>query len=231
MTTPDKIRFDELRKMYSGKEITDCFANLHMTFDNEMARVKSEIAGTNERVGVLEANAQLVNDSIQEIHGKTIPNLEEKVSDEAKERIRLELWGRKWNLVLGGIDGTLGEKPRDTEKKVRAFLVTTLRMPKEEVDSILLQAVHRLPGGADEDKRRIIVRFNSLIVRDEIFSLAMRALKRGCGFSVIPDVPPSVATLRYKLLMKRNGMPTKEQKKTKLVYLKEYPFVALKTTT
>ena len=119
MTTPDKIRFDELRNMYNGKELADCFANLHMTFDTEMARVKSrsDIAGTNERVSVLEANAQLVNDSIQEIHGKIIPNLEEKVSDEAKERTRLELWGRKWNLVFGGIEGTLGEKPRDTEKK------------------------------------------------------------------------------------------------------------------
>jgi hypothetical protein len=70
--------------------------------------------------------------------------------------------------VIGGIEGTLNETPRVTEKKVRAFFETVLRMPTEETNFVLLQAVHRLPGGAYDQKRRIIVRFNSLIVRDEI---------------------------------------------------------------
>ena len=229
MSDQDKIRFEELRKMYNGKDLADCFANLHMTFDREVSVIKSEIAKTNNRVDVLESNAELVNDNLQNIHNNIVPNLEEKINEEANERVRLELWGRKWNLVIGGINGTLNETPRITESRVRAFFVTSLGMPKEEAKSILLQAVHRLPGG-DDNKRRIIVRFNSLMVRDEILSRAIRTLKRGCGFSVVPDVPPSVATLRYKLLMKRREMPVEEQKKTKLVYLKSFPFVALRKT-
>ena len=100
-------------------------------------------------------------------------------------------------------------------------------MPTEETHSVLLQEVHRLPGGAYEQKRRIIVRFNSLIVRDEMLAAAMK-LKKGSGYSVVPDVSPSVSALRSKLLCQRRGMPPKEQRKTLLVYLKTYPFVALR---
>ena len=46
-----------------------------------------------------------------------MPNLEDKLNEEANERMRLELWGRKWNVVIGGIEGTLNETPRVTEKK------------------------------------------------------------------------------------------------------------------
>ena len=84
-------------------------------------------------------------------------------------------------------------------------------MPNEEAESNLLQAVYRLPGG-DENQRRIIMRFNSLMVRYKIIA---RTLKRGCGCSVVPDVTPSVATLSYELLIKRGEMPVDEEKKTK----------------
>ena len=160
--------------MYTGKELDDCFANLHMTINNEIRTVKQEIKETNERVGVLESHAELVNDLIKTVNEETVPNLEDKLNEEANERMRLELWGRKWNVVIGGIEGTLNETPRVTEKKVRAFCETVLRMPTEETHSVLLQTVHRLPGGAYEQKGRIIVRFNSLIVRDEMLAAAMK---------------------------------------------------------
>jgi hypothetical protein len=43
--------------MYTGKELADCFANLHMTINNEKRTVKQEIKETNERVGVLESHS------------------------------------------------------------------------------------------------------------------------------------------------------------------------------
>jgi hypothetical protein len=42
---------------------------------------------------------------LQNIHNTVVPNLEEKISDEKKERLKLEIWGRKWNLVISGIEG------------------------------------------------------------------------------------------------------------------------------
>lgn len=75
--------------------------------------------------------------------------------------------------MISGIEGTLNETPRVTEKKV-IFFETVLRMPTEETNVVLLQAVHILPGGAYYQKRRIIVRFNSLIVRDEMLAAAKK---------------------------------------------------------
>jgi hypothetical protein len=63
--------------------------------DKQMARMS-------EKVSVLDSNAQLVNDDLQNIHNTVVPNLEEKISDEKKERLKLEIWGRKWNLVISG---------------------------------------------------------------------------------------------------------------------------------
>lgn len=213
--------------MYNGKELSECFANLHMTFDKEIQKVNHEMARISEKVNVLDSNAQLVNDDLQNIHNAVVPNLEETISDETKERLKLEIWGRKWNLVIGGIEGGLEEKPRETETKVRGFFQTMLRMSLDEANSVLLQACHRLPGG-DEKKRRVIIRLNSLMVRDEILSKAMK-FQRGCGYSVVPDVPPSVSVLRSKLLQRRRELEPADRRKTKLVYMKEYPFVSLRT--
>jgi len=114
-TMGDEKSFEDYRKMYTGKELADCFANLHITINNEIRIVKQEIKETNERVGVLESHAELENDLIKTLSEETVPNLEDKLNEEANERIRLELWGRKWNVVIGGIEGTLNETPRVTE--------------------------------------------------------------------------------------------------------------------
>jgi RNA polymerase-interacting CarD/CdnL/TRCF family regulator len=55
--------------------------------------VKQEIKETDERVGVLESHAELVNDLIKTLNEETVPNLEDKLNEEANERMRLELWG------------------------------------------------------------------------------------------------------------------------------------------
>jgi hypothetical protein len=66
--------------MYIGKELDDCFANLHMTINNEIRTVKQEIKETDERVGVLESHAELVNDLIKTLNEETVPNLEDKLN-------------------------------------------------------------------------------------------------------------------------------------------------------
>jgi hypothetical protein len=65
---------------------------------------------------------------------------------------------------------------------------------------MLLTAVHCLPGGMDENKRNCMVRFSSLMDRDEVLQKEI-ALKSGSGYSVVPDLPPSVSILRSKLLL------------------------------
>jgi hypothetical protein len=85
--------------------------------------------------------------------------------------LKLEMWGRKWNLVLRDIPGKLDETPRVTE-----------------INVMLLTAVHRLAGGMDENKRNCIVCFSNLLDRDEVLQKGI-ALKPGSGYSVVPDLP------------------------------------------
>ena len=130
--------------MYTGKELADCFANLHMAINNEIRTMKQKIKETNERVGLLESHVELVNDQIKTLNGETVSNLEDNLNEEANERIRLELWRRKWNVVISGIEGTLNETHRVTEKRLKLCCVCPrkkriLFFPKQFID---FQVVH-----------------------------------------------------------------------------------------
>ena len=118
--------------------------------------------------------------------------------------MKLELWGRKWNLVFRGIPGAKDEPPRATEKVIREYFTNTLKLPSDTAESILFQAVHRLPGGK-QTHRNVIVRFSNLIDRDEILERA-RKLPPRSGTSVVPDLPPEIGECRAKLLKKRRAM-------------------------
>jgi hypothetical protein len=39
--------------MYTGKDLSECFANLHMTFDKEIQKVNHEMVRISEKVSVL----------------------------------------------------------------------------------------------------------------------------------------------------------------------------------
>ena len=71
------------------------FRSLHMTFDNDVQKIRNEVSKNYELMEVLHCNALLANDDLQNIHNKIIPDLEDKISDGAKERIKIELRGSK----------------------------------------------------------------------------------------------------------------------------------------
>ena len=162
---------------------------------------------------------------------ETIPNIESKIEGLKNERLKLELWGCKWNLIVRGIAGSAGyESPEDTDKKVRYFMSQQLKMTNERINNMPFQAVHRLPKGktGSDDRRNIIVRFNSLINRDFCMDSVIKNLMAGSGFSVVPDLPPEIAKLRGNLLTKRRNLSSEDKKTCKLVYLRDHPFVELK---
>ena len=79
----------------------------------------------------------------------------------------IPIFNGNFNTVPQGIPGKLDETPRVTEIKVRESFEKQLGISKERANVMLLTAVHRLPGGMDENKRNCIVRFSSLMDRDE----------------------------------------------------------------
>ena len=65
----------------------------------------------------------------------------------------MELWGRKWNLVIRGVKGVDKELPKVTQVCVRLFLNQQLGFDPEHVNRMLFTAVHRLPSGPDGKKK------------------------------------------------------------------------------
>lgn len=223
------MNIESLKAQYAGKDIHECFAQLNLKFNIEIQDIKVQLNSVREKSAELENFMTYANQEFQTLHEKTIPDLEGKIEAESEERLKLELWGRKWNLVVKGITGANAEKPRETDSVVRTFLTTTLKMPEEAVTAMPFQAVHRLPGGtSDSQTKNILVRFSSLIDRDEVLMAARTKIPRGTGYSVVPDLPPILNKLRSQLLYKLKNMEKSERKKHKLVYLKDPPFVAIK---
>lgn len=223
-TDPD---LNKCEKIFEGKEMSSCFAMIYMKLENSIASVQTQVNQLDERVTNLETYRNFTESAIRTLQEETIVKLEEKIQGERIERLKLENWGRKWNLITRGIPGVLKENARVTESTVRNFFRDKLSIPETTANTIILQAAHRLPSG-DESKRNIIVRFNSLIDRDEVLQKAMK-LRPGTGVSITPDLAPETSKLRSQLLQERAQLSPEERRKSKLIYIKQYPFVKLVT--
>lgn len=191
----------KVKSLFDGKEILDCFALMYLKHDEAIKGVRREMTELKTRVSELETAAENTQQDIQDIFETSLPQIKESVLEEKKNRLKLDLWGRKWNLVIIGIPGSIRETARESERAFRKMLTEALKFEADRANSILLQAAHRLPGGTPE-KRHMIVRFSSLMDRDDILEAA-RKLPRGTGLGVVPDLPPETGDLRSKLLKQK----------------------------
>ena len=123
------------------------------------------------------------------------------------------MWERKWNLVIRGIEGEQDriERPREAEVLVRTFLKKVLSFAEDRAANMLFSAVHRLKTGP-VGRKSVILRLSSLIHRDEFLEKALK-LKPGSGYSIVSDLPPSLAMRRSELLKDRREMPEGLRKK------------------
>ena len=222
----DKNTVSDIYTCSDFKDIAKCFATLHTQLTGDIVRIQDRVKETEKKICQIEGSVEFVHGEIRDIHEKTVPNLETRIQQVDDERLKLELWGRKWNLVIRGIEGILRESTDNTETKVRDFFIATLKVDQEKVEKMIFQAIHRIPSG-EENMKAVIVRFVSLRDRDLVLHHAIKYLTRGCGFSVITDLPKVLATRRYSLIQERRAMEETERRQTKIVYLHESPFIAL----
>ncbi|CAC5380210.1 unnamed protein product [Mytilus coruscus] len=219
--SPRHINVKTLRTLQNEK--------LHLHINKEVEMLKTKQTETERRVHYIENHNEFMNSELHAIHNTHIPNLESMIEREQTERMKLEIWGRKWNVVIRGVQGARikRELPKATEAFTRAFLKNTLNIPPECADNKLFTAVHRLPSG-DEVRRSIMLRLSSLIDRDDILKAAIKLPPRS-GYSVGQNLPPSLSVRRGELLKERRELSPESRRKTKLVYLRDAPFLKLVT--
>ncbi|CAC5419528.1 unnamed protein product [Mytilus coruscus] len=201
---------------YECKDFADigkCFQKLYVYINTEVEKLKVKQEQIDDRVKILENQAEFANGELHDIHNSKIPNLEAQIVEKANERLKLEVWGGKCNLIIRGLEESDGETPKVTQTIVRIWPNNNkkgLGMDSELVKGMLFTAVHRLQNGP-EQKHNIILRLSNLIDRDDILTAAAR-LPRGCGYSVVPDLPPSHAVRRGELLAERSKMSSDEKR-------------------
>ena len=76
----DKEVYEELNRMFENKSVTRCFASLHANLEGDVGAVKSEVKGLKDIVDNLDAHAKLLDDSVQDIHNKLLPDIEKRIS-------------------------------------------------------------------------------------------------------------------------------------------------------
>lgn len=215
-------------------DIATCFGQMHKSIFGKIENIEKRTKTLEEKMESIDFVVQNQNDIIKDITETRLVNIDEKIQEVERNRLALEVWGRKWNLVVRGINGSVNEAPPVTEDKVRGFLSDSLKLDSRRM---AFAAVHRLPpsmaavqAGVTEGTNtpNISIRFVNIHDRDAVMHAAMKELTQGMGKSVVPDLPPQINKIRQTLLLKRKSLSADEKRKVKLVYMKSYPFVALK---
>ena len=151
------------------EDISGCFQQLQTYMDTQVGEVKLRVKSVEDRVEVIENHIEYVLTEFNELHNTHVPNLETKLDKEHSERLKLEMWRRKWNFVIRGIEGEIDriERPRETEMLARTFLKKVLSFAEDRAHNMLFTAVHRLKV-CHVVRKSVILRLSSLIDRDEI---------------------------------------------------------------
>ena len=213
-TPADTCSLEELYRVEDLKDISKCFAKLHSNIGAELFQFREKLKETTDRVVELEKAMSHFENEQLEMKESTIPGIIEMAETHNKsfrdEILALNLWGRKWNLIVHGITGEIKETSEATRHKIQEFFNTTLKMDPGEVKNNIA-ACHRIRGSRDATKASIIVRFVDLQQRDYILGLAKK-LPKGSGYGVMVDLPPELSKLRGRLLKKKSELPVQQQK-------------------
>jgi hypothetical protein len=99
------------------EDISGCFQQLQTYMDTQVGEVKLRVKSVEDRVEVIEYNIEYALTEFNKLHNTHVPNLETKLDNEQSERLKLEMWRRKWNFDIRGIEGEIDriERPREKE--------------------------------------------------------------------------------------------------------------------
>ena len=216
-TPSDTCSLEELYRVEDLKDISKCFAKLHANIGAEFCQFREKLKETTDRVVELEKAMSHFENEQLEMKESTIPGIIEEAEKHNKsirdEILALNLWGRKWNLIVHGITGEIKETSEASRHKIQEFFNTILKMDPGEVKNTNIAACHRIRGSRDATKESIIVRFVNL--------------PKESGYGVMVDLPPELSKLSGRLLKKKSELPLWQQKEAKLKYFQKAPFIQL----
>ena len=199
-----------------GDNTTITAANLN---EYVKAAVDSAMAKWSEKINFLES--EIID--LKEENRLLKDQMNKMGTITAIKSIDADVYNRKWNVIIHGIDGAAGEAEDETAKKVREMAAENLKIPcAMDSTKVPFAACHRL---AQKDNAGIIVRFTNLNDRNYWLSNGRELRNSAKNYSISPDLPPILKPLKSEILNHRKDHPNKKLCKVK--YTKSWPYISL----
>ena len=189
--------------------------NLLLSVLPELENYKSRINQLEEENKSLQTSLEYAQAEIEDLRTKTndsesrqqkINADQERINKELKElqrrHIKLECHSRRSNLKFFGVSERERESNSDTEKVLREFMRTKLKIPPNDVEEIHFDRVHRIStrtrDGRNSGPRPIMVKLSAYQDKNFIKSF-IKNLPKGTNIGISDDFPKEVDEIRRKL--------------------------------
>jgi regulator of replication initiation timing len=188
----------------------------------KLDKLEGEIASLKEEVAVLKAENIDLKDKM-DLSNEATDQMNKIATVQAIHNIDSDVYNRKWNLVIQGIEGPAGETEEVTTQKVRKMAEEKLKIAAAaDPMKMPFAACHRLSQKANAG---IIIRFTNLTDRNQWFSNARELKDNATKITISPDIPPILKPLKADIMKHRMNHPDKKHCKVK--YSKSWPYISL----
>jgi len=130
-----------------------------------------------------------------------ISKLQQEKSELSETLNYMQAQSMRNNLIFSGINESSSEKPDDTERLLRSFIVENLKIPQDDVKCINLERVHRIgvrQSGNQPHPRPIVAKFSLFKDRESVRKSGWNL--NGTNFYVSEQFPKDVADRRRSLM-------------------------------
>ena len=163
----------------------------------DLDQANAEISLLREQVKSLEESLKFTQADQEEVKERVNTCEEDQMRNE-DELIRQNIYSRRWNLIMYGIEESERENCTD---QVKNIMVSALKINEETVRSTKFCGMHRL-GKSKQNSGRprlVIARFTCREDRDLVWR--QRYNLKGGHFSFAEDLPPAVRKIRKMILV------------------------------
>ena len=211
------------------KEIRDTVTSnnaMLRTIQGQIDVINGEVKTIKDDVAELQHSAQDSSDRMDKVSNTFLPAISSQItkvaSALAERMLDMEIHGRKWSLIINGLDGVAGEDDVTTRVKC-VSLAKDLGV--SDAATTTFAACHRL----DHSKANagIIVRFTDLAQREAWLKNAGKLRRVNEDVSFSPDLPPVLRKMKTELLNIRKSMPASEKQITRVKHIARWPYVKL----
>ena len=186
-----------------------------------------KLTGLLKRMDDVEKGLQHTSDRVDSLVTDLLPAINShiaKLSEAlAHQTLKIDVHRRKWNVIVHGLEGAVGEDEVTTRNAVFKFAKDALKV--NNAKNTRLAACHRL---SRKENSGVILRFCDLADRDKWITGTKNLKDFGKKMSVSPDLPPVLRPLKDELMKTRSELAPDVKSKSRVRYLPQWPFVELR---